>query len=38
MKVAGSPRATSPSTWSFMRAIKGETTTVTPSSSSAVNW
>ena len=32
MNVAGSPRERSASTWSFMRAMRGETTTVAPPS------
>ena len=35
---AAIPRARSPSTWSFMSAISGDTTTVVPSSSSAGSW
>ena len=35
MKAAGMPAALSAATWSFMREIRGETTSVTPGSSSA---
>ena len=35
---AGMPSARSDSHWSFMSAIRGETTTVRPSSSSAGSW
>ena len=38
MRAAGTPSAASASIWSFMSAISGETTTVTPSSSSAGSW
>ncbi len=38
MRAAGTPIASSASIWSFMSAISGDTTTVTPSSSSAGSW
>ena len=38
MKVAAIARARSASTWSFIKATSGETTTVVPSSSSAGSW
>lgn len=38
MNVAGMPLAVNPSTWSFIRAINGDTTTVTPGSISAGSW
>ena len=38
MKVAGMPRAVSCSTWSFISAMRGETTSVTPGSSTAGSW
>ena len=38
IKAAGIPFALSPSTWSFMSAIKGDTTTVTPSVVTAGIW
>jgi hypothetical protein len=37
-RAAAIPRARSASIWSFISAISGETTTVTPSSSSAGSW
>jgi hypothetical protein len=37
-KAAGSPRAVSASTWSFMSEMSGETTTVSPGSMSAGTW
>ncbi len=36
--VAVMPRSASMSSWSFISAISGETTTVVPGSSSAGNW
>ena len=38
MTVAAMPRASSCSTWSFISAISGETTTVTPGNSIAGSW
>lgn len=36
--VAGTPLAVRASTWSFMSAIRGDTTSVTPSRTSAGSW
>ena len=38
MKVAGTPRAVSASTWSFMSEMSGETTTASRSSATAGSW
>jgi hypothetical protein len=38
MTVAAMPRAASASTWSFISAMSGETTTVTPGKSTAGSW
>ena len=38
MRAAGTPSARSASIWSFISAISGETTTVTPSSMRAGSW
>ncbi|HWV99108.1 MAG TPA: hypothetical protein VNZ64_05380 [Candidatus Acidoferrum sp.] len=37
-KVAGTPLACSASTWSFIRAMSGETTTVSPGRAIAGSW
>jgi hypothetical protein len=38
MKVAGRPTLSSVSTWSFISEMSGETTIVTPGSTSAGTW